>query len=85
MITLIGMNADFLTETFDLNQKGDVIPPWQAFPKYPWGSINWREGDGEFWWENVWQAFWKGLSKTEKQDYLDRQNSPREWQLYLRS
>ncbi|MDY6993187.1 MAG: hypothetical protein SVR94_11365 [Pseudomonadota bacterium] len=83
MITLIGLNAEFLIETFDLNQTGDVIPPWQAFPEYPLGSVHWRQGAGEFWWDNVWQSFWKQQGESARHTYLNRHCAPQTWRVYL--
>ena len=79
MITIIGMNREFLIATLNLNQIGDVFPPWQAFPEYDSFSGGWRQGNGEYWMLNVWLPYWEQLSTAEKQDYINKWNAPNNW------
>lgn len=79
MITLIGINKEFLIETLSLNQIDDVFPPWLAFPEYDSFSGGWRQGDGEYWMLNVWLPYWEPLSETEKKHYLQKWKAPDDW------
>jgi len=78
-ITLIGLNPDFLLAAAQLNQQGDVFPPWEAFPGYGPYTMGWREGNGEYWLRKVWGPFWDNLSQSGKEEYLNRWNAPDEW------
>lgn len=83
VVTLTGLEKDFLLETLQLNQMGDVFPPWEAFPEYMLYSENWKSNEGKYWMNKVWWPFWRALSKKEKKDYLDRYDPPIEWRIYL--
>ncbi|PRP90127.1 hypothetical protein ENSA5_67450 [Enhygromyxa salina] len=43
--------SDYYTEHLDeqLDEHGDITPPWAKFPSYEAGSIGWRMGAGETW------------------------------------
>lgn len=82
-VSLIGLNATFLSETAMLNQTGEVPPPWRAFPEYSPVSGGWRQGNGEYWMGRVWSPFWNGLPETERALYLERWAAPAEWRTWM--
>ena len=83
MVTLTGLEKDFLIETCQLNQVDDTFPPWKAFPEYVLYSENWKNHKAAYWMNKVWWPFWNTLSKKEKKNYLDRHHPPIEWRIYL--
>lgn len=82
-VSLIGLNETFLSETAELNQTGEVPPPWRAFPEYSPVSGGWRQGNGEYWMARVWSPFWNGLPEAERTLYLERWAVPSEWRAWL--
>ena len=78
-LSLTGVNSQFLVQTLKLNTQGDVVPPWMAFPDYNTVTSRWRQGEGEFWWNNAWRPFWDLLPPPEKQRYLTDHPAPDEW------
>lgn len=83
-VSLIGLNGTFLSETAQLNQTGEVPPPWRAFPEYSPVSGGWRQGNGEYWMARVWSPFWNGLPEAERALYLEHWAAPDEWRVWLR-
>ncbi|RKH01076.1 hypothetical protein D7X32_21485 [Corallococcus carmarthensis] len=81
--SLIGLNAEFLSKTRQLNQTGDMVPPWKAFPGYESTSSGWRQGNGEYWLVHVWSSFWRSLPPAERQQYTQRWEAPSEWRSWL--
>lgn len=43
-----------------LDARGDLAPPWSAFPEYERYSLGWRMGMGETW-MGLYAAFLQGL------------------------
>lgn len=84
-VSLIGLNEAFLSETAKLNQAGEVLPPWRAFPDYSTVSGGWRQGNGEYWMMRAWHPFWSGLPEPERARYLERWAAPEEWREWLLS
>lgn len=84
-ISLTGTNLDFLLETKKMNKKGDVFPPWEAFPDYEVASSAWRQGIGEYWWNTEWAPFWNSLTSAVLQEYLTKTVAPLKWIEYLTS
>ena len=82
-LSLIGLNEVFLLETRDLNQAGDMPPPWRAFPGYEPASSGWRQGNGEYWFLHAWSPFWKRLPEEEREQYLRRWDAPTEWRAWM--
>ncbi|NNB90852.1 hypothetical protein HJC10_34675 [Corallococcus exiguus] len=78
-VALIGQNEAFLLKTRELNQTGDMAPPWKAFPGYEPMSSGWRQGNGEYWFAHVWSSFWQRLSPAERQQYNQRWAAPTDW------
>ncbi|GMU06935.1 hypothetical protein [Corallococcus caeni] len=82
-VSLIGMNEAFLFKTRELNQIGDMPPPWKAFPGYDPLASGWRQGNGEYWLVHAWSSFWQRLSLAERQQYTQRWEAPTEWRSWL--
>lgn len=78
-LLLVGRNASFLHEVEDLNKNGDVVPPWLAFPDLGPESSGWRQGDGEAWFNSVWEPFFHDLSNEKKERYLNYYCAPEVW------
>lgn len=54
-------------------------PPWNQFPQIPWGSIGWRMGHGEAYWQ-TWLNWWSSeLPPEEKPAYQILWPEPSEW------
>jgi len=83
--SLVGLDHFFLKETKALNQQGDPVPPWLAFPDYNPPSGGWRQGDGEEWMHQVWQPFWRMLPPYERSRYLSEHRCPIQWEKWLRA
>jgi hypothetical protein len=82
-ISLTSTNLEFIIETKKLNHPGCVIPPWVAFPEYDIYTGGWRQGNGEYWWHNVWLPFWSNMSTSERQSYLKQYSASKDWLEYL--
>ncbi len=48
----------------NLNENGDLMPPWARFPDYERHSIGWRMGGGEDW-LGLWYLFVEQLPKDK--------------------
>lgn len=63
-------------ENFDSGK--EVKPPWIVFPisspRYGWDT-----GYGEQWKLEIWLPFWKKLSKSEQENYLQKWKPSEEW------
>jgi hypothetical protein len=55
----------------DLSKKA----PWEAFPHIQRGSIGWRMGEGEEYWEK-WMAWYRKLAAQSRRDYQDLHPEP---------
>ena len=53
-------------------------PVWAAFPRIPWGSIGWRMGPGEQYW-NQWIRWYKSLPQEDCLAYKEANTEPEEW------
>lgn len=53
-------------------------PVWAAFPLIPWGSIGWRMGHGEAYW-NQWAKWFRGMSAAEQEAYQLEWPEPKDW------
>ena len=82
-LSFVGWNDRFLSEVVALNRRGEVFPPWRAFPAISAESSGWRQGNGERWWQQAWEPFWRGLGRAGALDYLDRWHAPDEWRARL--
>ncbi|MFN0064317.1 MAG: hypothetical protein ACKVPX_17550 [Myxococcaceae bacterium] len=60
-------------------QPGEAAPkpPWEAFPEPP-TSMRWRMGPGEDYMDK-WHTFWRGLTASEKREYLANHVPPAAW------
>lgn len=53
-------------------------PVWKVFPRIPWGSVGWRMGSGEEYW-NQWISWYKSLSQEDRLSYKATYSEPKEW------
>jgi hypothetical protein len=53
-------------------------PIWKMFP-YPWGSMGYRMGPGETYW-NKWEGWYQSLSAAEQEQYRVENPEPDSWQ-----
>ncbi|HTS25874.1 MAG TPA: hypothetical protein VMH81_08360 [Bryobacteraceae bacterium] len=81
-LSLTGTDPRFLTETRDLNQDGEVPPPWVAFPGQDSTSGFWKQS-GEPWMATVFRPFWRALDSAGKTRYLQKWSAPQEWREWL--
>lgn len=76
-------SSEFLGQVYELNQRGDLLPPWILFPGVPSYSGFWRQGFGGDWWPDVFLPFWKCMPANQRKEYLGRFNAPEDWSEYL--
>lgn len=60
------------------NNSEEIEPPWISFPLSS-PVYGWNQGRNEVWKNSVWVPFWKSLSKGEKDNYLTRWQTSKEW------
>lgn len=53
-------------------------PVWAAFPLIPWGSIGWRMGHGEVYWDQ-WVKWFRAISPAEQEAYQREWPEPSNW------
>jgi hypothetical protein len=82
-LSFVGWNDRFLSEVVAINRRGEAFSPWRAFPAMSAESSGWRQGNGEHWWRQCWEPFWRGLDRAAALDYLDRWHAPDEWRARL--
>lgn len=54
-------------------------PPWIAYPSYENGSLGWRMGGGETYWDKFWDWYVFGLSLSEQAAYQILYAEPDGW------
>jgi hypothetical protein len=81
-VAMTGTNAGFLRKAQELNQRGDVPPPWIAFPRQDSYSGFWKQS-GEPWMASVFRPFWEALDSRAKSEYLERWSAPDDWRELL--
>ena len=55
-----------------------MIPPWQQFPEIPFGSIGWRMGYGEEFWDTF-DAWFKAQTSAFQKNYSEEYPEPSDW------
>jgi hypothetical protein len=65
-----------------LETEEEIEPPWVAFPS-SYASFGWDSNETEHWKLEVWIPFWKKLSQSEKDGYLQKWQPPNEYWLKL--
>jgi hypothetical protein len=58
-------------------------PVWKEFPDIPWGSVGWRMGHGEVYWQ-TWAQWFKAISDTERGTYKVEWPEPEAWSGFYR-
>jgi hypothetical protein len=53
-------------------------PPWQKYPDIPAGSIGWRMGGGEEYYDQFYRWF-SGLTPDEQEAYASANEPPAGW------
>lgn len=79
-LRIIAQSQAFLAQIESFARQGAPPPPWEIFPGYPRDSSGWRQGDGEFWWNEIWAPYWNPLSKAQREAYLTNFPPPEDWQ-----
>jgi hypothetical protein len=72
----------FKTQQRKLESGEEIEPPWVAFP-CSYASFGWDSNETEQWKLEVWIPFWKKLSQSEKDGYLENWQPPNEEWLKL--
>ena len=57
------------------DDEGYLAPPWVALPHIPRGSIGWRMGPGEDYWQ-VFIDWYKGLSESDRERFRNKYPEP---------
>jgi hypothetical protein len=65
----------FKEQARKLEAAEEIEPPWIAFPISS-SSFGWDDGETERWKLEIWTPFWEKLSKTEKEQYLEKWEPP---------
>ena len=78
-----GYQINLLTNDVDALHQIDAAefsppPPWVAFPNFEPPSVL-LQGEQQFWFENVWDAFFQPLTREERAAYLAAHDAPAEW------
>lgn len=65
----------------DINNPGQMQPPWVAFPEMDSNNyLQWiKQGATEAWFDQIWKPYWITLSPLERNDYYDFWRAPNEW------
>jgi hypothetical protein len=58
--------------------KDEMQPPWVALPQIPHGSIGWRMGQGEEFYDCFYKWF-SGLSHADRLRFAENWPEPPEW------
>lgn len=53
-------------------------PPWLVHADIPWGSLGWRMGQGEQYWQQ-WSPWYDALQPQQRADYHHTYPEPEEW------
>jgi hypothetical protein len=62
-------------------QEGSFLkPPWHAYP-YPWGSLGWRMGSGESYWQEF-SDWFRSLSLEARAAYGANYPEPQDWKYF---
>lgn len=66
----------------ELDEHGDLAPPWARYPDIPNGSIGWRMGGGEGWLMMWWEWMKRQpVDRPQRLAYLQRHPpAPRSWE-----
>jgi hypothetical protein len=56
----------------------EIEPPWVAFP-VSLASYGWDNGETERWKLEIWLPFWKKLSESEQEFYLEKWKPTEQW------
>jgi len=63
----------------ELTPQGDLLPPWQKYPKYPNGSLAWRMGGGEAY-LLAWDTWRSQMTREQLVEYFKKYAPlPIEW------
>lgn len=81
IICLITKSIELISGLQSLNITPDA--PWVCFPDIDPDSLGARQGNFEYWWDNLWLPFWDSLDTSEKKNYLLTNNAPVGWVQYL--
>ena len=65
----------------ELDNEGNMFPPWDVFPEIPFGSLGWRMGGGEFYMIRFNEWFSK-LDKSKKEKYINKYPKPESWKSF---
>lgn len=68
----------FREQTAKLKAGQEIEPPWVAFP-ISIASYGWDSGETERWKVKIWLSFWKKLTKSEQENYLEKWKPSNEW------
>lgn len=62
-------------------EEADMKPPWSHFPEIPAGSIGWRMGPGEDYYDEFYRWF-SSLHKDAQSGYIEENPEPPGWQRF---
>ena len=68
----------FSEQTVKLEANAEIEPPWIAFP-VSLALYGWDGGETERWKLEIWLPFWKKLSKSEQENYLEKWQPSEQW------
>jgi hypothetical protein len=60
-----------------------MMPPWKKYPEIPPGSIGWRMGYGEDYWDEF-DAWFTRLNAAQRQRYAEENAEPSGWEGFYR-
>lgn len=62
----------------DVDDFGIMVPPWIKFPNLPFGSMGWRMGSGEYYWDQY-RRWYQSQDKTSRRAARTRYPEPEGW------
>ena len=62
----------------EIDSEGLMVPPWVKYPAIPLGSIGWRMGEAEGYWDDF-RAWWLQQPQEVRQRVQSKYSEPVEW------
>jgi hypothetical protein len=79
-VLVAGAAAVYNSVLTESHKKDDLsmIPPWQKYPEIPRGSVGWRMGEGETYW-NEFDVWFARKHPDAKRQYAEEHPEPSGW------
>lgn len=71
--------SELSDDRLSYDSDGLALPPWEALPDIPRGSIGWRMGSGEDYWIEFSQ-WYRSLTPEQRAEYRELYQAPPGWE-----